>query len=111
MDVGAATMPLAEVLLAFCHWTLCECRNRWLIAAEGHYTHSAMQIGWREIQSPDDSVGTVPPAGSEHNTWMQAYTRRLLLALYNSHMLWLIAQRSLSSLCPWMGRRVPTTAK
>ena len=57
-----------------------------------------MQIGWRKIQSPDDSVGTVPPAGSEHDTWMQAYTRWLLLARYNSHMLWLNAQRSLMPL-------------
>jgi len=54
-----------------------------------------MQIGRRKILSPDDGVGTVPPEGSERNTWMQAYTRRLLLSRYNNHMLWLNAQRSL----------------
>ena len=91
----AATTPLAELLPAFRHWILCECQNGWFIVAEGHYTHSGLQIGRRKIRSPDDGVGTVPPAGSECDTWMQAYIRRLLLARYNSHMLWLNPQRSL----------------
>jgi len=53
-----------------------------------------MQIRRRKIQSSDNGAATVPPAGSERDTWMQAYTRRLLLARYNNHMLWLNAQRS-----------------
>jgi len=34
-----------------------------------------MQIGRRKIQSLDDGIATVPPNGSKHDTWMQAYTR------------------------------------
>ena len=58
-----------------------------------------MQIGRRKIQSSDDSSAYVPPDGSEHDTWMQAYTRRLLLERYNTHMLWLNAQRSFRPEC------------
>ena len=83
------------LLAAFLYWIGQNCQ---FIAAEGHYTHCGMQTGWRKIQSPNDSVGTVPPVGSERDTWMQAYTRRLLLARYHSHMLWMNAQRSLRPL-------------
>ena len=54
-----------------------------------------MQIGRRKIQSSDNGAATVPPAGSERDTWMQTYTRQLLLSRYDNHMLWLNAQRSL----------------
>jgi hypothetical protein len=57
-----------------------------------------MQIGRRKIQSPDDTADTVPPAG-KHDTWMQAYTQRLLLARYDNHMLCLNAQRNFRPEC------------
>jgi len=90
-----AKTPLAELLLPFHHWILCECQNFCYTAAEGHFTHRGMQIGQRKIQSSNDGVGTVPPVVSERDTWMQAYTRRLLLSRYDNHMLCLNAQRNL----------------
>ena len=36
-----------------------------------------------------------PPDGSDQDTRMQVYTRRLFLSRYRLHMLWLNAQRSL----------------
>ena len=63
-------------------------------AKEGYFTHRGMQIARRKIQSQDDGITTQPPDGSEQDTLMQAYTRRLLLDRYDTHMLWVNAQRT-----------------
>ena len=91
----AAKTPLVQLLIPFRHWRHCDCRNRARTKQDGHFTHCGMQIGRRKIQSPDNGADTVPPAGSERDTWMQTYTRQLLLSRYDNHMLWLNAQRSL----------------
>ena len=72
----AAITTLRELLLSFRHWRLCDCRMRSHTKKEGYCTHCGMQIGWRKIQLPDDGADTVtvPPAGSDRDTWMQAYT-------------------------------------
>ena len=54
-----------------------------------------MQAGCRKIQSGDGTLGADPTQGSDQETWMQAYTRRLLLPRYRTHTLWVNAQRSL----------------
>jgi hypothetical protein len=94
----AAITPLADLLIPFRHWRLCVCYLARATAREGHFTHRGMQIGRRKIQSLDDGIATVPPNGSEQDTWMQAYTRRLLLEHYDTHMLWMNAQRTLRPL-------------
>jgi len=90
----AAITPLADLLKPFRYWRLCDCRRAVPTKKEGHFTHRGMQIARRKIQSLDDGIATVPPDGSEQDTWMQAYTRRLLLDRYDTHMLWVNAQRT-----------------
>jgi len=71
----AAITPLADLLKPYRHWRLCNCYMPHATKKEGHFTHRGIQIARRKIQSLDDGIATVPPDGSEQDTWMQAYTR------------------------------------
>ena len=92
----AAATPLSEILQAHTHWLLCRCHQRGKhTKLDGYFTHHSIQAGWRKIQSGNNTPGVDPLQGSDQDTWMQAYTPRLLLPCYRAHTLWVNAQRSL----------------